>query len=601
MSQFTKIRTHSLAIAISGILSSTTVLAKDSIYSATPIQTSVAEHPQDALFVQLRDAAATNNVSRAAQLAEQLTDYPLQSYVAYYRLKPQLYNSDKTPNINAPDALIKEFINTYGNEALGDRMRNDYALVLGARQDWRGFREQYSQFVLKDDMQLKCYELMANAADGHNVLKATQALLTESKHATTKACQQLLSQLQRNGQLNEEARNYFNALSNASDSTAASSDATGQKAALASAYAGYNAAKNANATAAQLYRTAYQQYPNLQLPEDLLGWQARAGMRVNDWALVASAIDKMSTAEKNTSIWQYWRGRAYAEMNDKARANEQYAQAAKAYDFYGILAREALGQSVTLPPEAIAPTDAELKAARSIAGFERAKKFKALNMTLEYNREWNFPLRGMSDRQLLAAAEYARRLGFLDRMINTSERTKTEFNFRQRYPTPYLSIVEDKSAQAGITAAWAYGITRQESRFVQHAKSGANANGLMQIIPETAKVVARKIGMTGFTLDQLNNIDVNIRLGTAYLGQTRDLFGGSLPLASAGYNAGPGRPAQWRRTLTGVVDGAVFAETIPFSETRDYVKKTMANMIFYHLILEGKAPSLTQIMGRVSP
>lgn len=634
--QFPKIRASSLAIVVSGLLTSTTIFAKDTIYTAAPVITSVADHPQDAVFAQLRSAAANNDVARAAQLADQLSSYPLQSYVAYYRLKPQLYNTDKTPNVNAPDEQIKQFMNTYAGDALADRMRNDYALVLGARQDWSNFRTQYAQFVLKDDIQLKCYELMANAADGQNVVNAAMTLLSESKFANAKACQQLLSTLARNGQLKDEHINYFAALSAygsgaqgqalagfASNSSGAArmaslisqsnndkgalasaisgSGLSGQQGALANAYYGYSAARRAGSEAAGFYRNAYQQYSNLKLPDDVLGWQARAGMRVNDWALVGQAIDKMSASEKNTPIWQYWRARAYAAQGDSNSARSLYESAAQAFDFYGILSREALGQKVTLPAEAAAPTEAEVRAARDVAGFERARKFQAMDMTLEYNREWNFPLRAMNDRQLFAAAEYARRIGFLDRMINTSERTKSEFNFRQRYPAPYLSIVQDKSAQAGISPAWAYGITRQESRFVQHAKSGANANGLMQIIPSTATLVARKIGMTDFTLSQLNNIDVNIRLGTAYLGQTRDQFAGSLPLASAGYNAGPGRPAQWRRTLTGPVDGAVFAETIPISETRDYVKKTMANTIYYNLVLDGRAPSLTKMMGTVSP
>jgi soluble lytic murein transglycosylase len=630
-----KIRANTIALTIAGILSSTTVLAKDTIYTAAPVLTTVTSHPQDGLFAQLRAASAANDVVRAAQLADQLSGYPLASYVAYYRLKPQLFNSDKSPNLNAPDGLIKEFLATYPNEALTDRMHNDYALVLGARQDWAAFRSVYAKFVLKDDMQLKCYEQMANAASGQNVVNATMQLLTESKHANARACQQLLSTLSKNGQLNTEQLNYFAALAaytsgaqgqslaaaaggNASrmaslitqangDSTGSlggavnNSGLSGQQAALANAYYGYSAARRSSNDAASFYRTAIAQDANLKLPDDVLGWQARSGMRVGDWGLVSNAIDKMSESEKSTAIWQYWRGRAFAAQGNKTAANQQYELAAKAFDFYGILAREALGRAVTLPADAPAPTEAELSAARATPGFERARKFQAMNMTLEYNREWNFPLRAMSDRQLLAASEHARRIGFLDRMVNTSDRTKSEFNFHQRYPTPYLSIVERRAGDAGITPAWAYGITRQESRFVQNAKSSANANGLMQIIPETAKIVARKIGLTGFTLDQLNNIDTNIQLGTAYLGQTKDSFGGSLPLASAGYNAGPGRPAQWRRGYVNSVDGAVFAENIPFTETRDYVKKTMSNMIFYHLILDGKAPSLTRIMGTVSP
>lgn len=629
----TKIRISTLAIAISGIITSAVVFAKNDMYTGTPVFTRAASHPQDTIFSELRTAAAANNVDKAEDLANQLSNYPLKSYVAYYRLKPKLYNSDRTPNTNAPDAEIKQFLSDYPNEALTDRMHNDYALVLAARQDWSNFRSEYAKFTLKDDMQLKCYEQMANAASGQNVIKPTMQLLTESKHANARACQQLISTLAQNGQLNDKERNYFTALlaynnaaqgqSLAQDSgeklmaslinqannnktanlgnIVSSSDLSGQQSALANAYYGYSAARRSDASAASYYRKAYQEYKGLELPDDVLGWQARAGMRANDWSLVASAIDQMSDTEKNTSIWQYWRGRAYANKNDQTNAKAQYELASKAFDFYGILALEALGRSPSLPSEASAVTDNELSSVRSIEGFERARKFQSLNMILEYNREWNFPLRGMSDRHLLAASEYARRIGFLDRMVNTSDRTKSEHNFYQRYPTPYLSIVQHRSADAGITPAWAYGITRQESRFVQNAKSSANANGLMQIIPETARIVARKIGLTDFTLDQLNNIDTNIQLGTAYLGQTRNTFGGSLPLASAGYNAGPGRPAQWRRTYGGSVEGAIFAENIPFSETRDYVKKTMSNMIYYHLILDGKAPSLTQVMGTVFP
>ena len=224
-----------------------------------------------------------------------------------------------------------------------------------------------------------------------------------------------------------------------------------------------------------------------------------------------------------------------------------------------------------------------------------------MDMMLEISREWNYPLRKMNDQQLLAAAEYGLRVGLLDRMINTSDRTKTVYNFSQRYPTPYLSTLQRHSANAGIPAAWAYGIIRQESRFVTLAKSSASAHGLMQIIPETARVLARKQGLSNFQLSDLGNIDTNVQLGTAYLAQIRDQFGGSMPLASAGYNAGPGRPAQWKRSLTQNVDGAVFAETIPFAETRGYVKNVMANTIWYYLIMNHRPPKLKDLMGTVTP
>ena len=629
---FPKVRASGVAFVVSGLLTSTTIFAQNT-YSEAPNTTNVADHPLDGVFAQLRDAARKNDVNRADQLADQLGSYPLTSYVAYYRLKPRLFNSNGTPNTNAPDAAIMQFINTYKTEhpALVDRMRNDYALVLGERRDWGNFRTMYAQFELKDDMQLKCYEQMANLADGTNVIAATKALLSESKYANVRSCQQLLNQLSDSGKLSAENRNYFaalaaynsnaqgQALANGNAATArmaslvnqANNDKGGlasnlptdnsQTSALAQAYYGYSASRQARSDAATYYRNAYQQYKQLDLPDDVLGWQARAGMRSGDWQLVATAIDRMTHDEQNTSVWQYWRGRAYAAQGDKTSAAAQYRQAASSIDFYGILSKEELGQKVSLPPAAAPSTKEEINVAARNQGFERARKFKALNMILEYNREWNFPLRGMNDRQLLASAEYAHKIGFLDRMINTSDRTQSEFNFKQRYPTPYLNIMNRRAADAGITPAWAYGIIRQESRFVTFAQSSANANGLMQIIPGTARLVARRIGLTNFTDNQIYDIDTNIQLGTAYLGQTRDQLGGSLPLASAGYNAGPGRPPQWRRTLSRSVDGAIYAETIPFSETRDYVKNVMSNMVYYHLMLDGSAPSLKNVMSTVSP
>ena len=645
MSSLNQIRTGAVAFTVSAILSSATMTAL--AQESTPVGNTSAygsltfgPNSQDETFKQLRIASLRNDAPRAAQLADQLSGYPLVSYVEYYRLKPQLYNKDGTGNVNAPDDQIRAFIQRYEGQALADRMRNDYLHVLGARRDWDSFNRYYAQYEVKDDTAVECFYQQGKLDRGlsaSTIASTLKPLLNDSRAANSKACQQLTESLAGRG-LSEEDTNYFTALSAYNSSAQgsrlagysknagsaarmaslinqANNDSTGalagtvnnassgmspQQGALTQAYYGYSQIRRASSGAASFYRNAYQQYPKLQLPDDVLGWQARAGMREGDWNLVGQAIDKMSDGERNTSTWQYWRGRAYAEQGQKTQASMFYEQAAKNYDFYGILAREELGQAITLPPKAT-PTEAEVAAASKTPGFERARKFADMDMMLEISREWNYPLRKMDDRQLLAAAEYGRRVGLLDRMINTSDRTKTLYNFNQRYPTPYLSTLQRHSANAGIPAAWAYGIIRQESRFVTLAKSSASAHGLMQIIPETARILARKQGLSNFQLSDLGNIDTNVQLGTAYLGQIRDQFGGSMPLASAGYNAGPGRPAQWKRSLTQNVDGAVFAETIPFSETRGYVKNVMANTIWYYLMMNQRPPKLKDLMGTVTP
>ena len=636
MPRFNQIRVSAVSLTVSAIISSATFNAF--AQESTPVGSTnaynalnIGPHYQDDTFKQLHAASRANDAERAAQLAAQLSDYPIPSYIEYYRIKPQLYNKDGTGNIYAPDAEVLQFLNTYKGQAIADRLRNDYLYVLAARRDWNRFNEHYAQFELKDDVSAKCYEQMGMLDNGQNVTANTKKILIDSKAANAKACQQLVQQIVDRG-ASEEDINYFAALSAYNSAAqgqriaAASRQSAGsamsnlinqannggsfqsanmnaQQSALYQAYFGYAQARRAAPDAASYFNNAYNQYPKLQLPDDVLGWQARAGMRAGDWALVAKAIDKMSDEERNTSIWQYWRGRAYAAQNQSTQANMFYEQAVAnkgGYDFYGILAREELGQSVSLPPKTT-PTDAEVSAASRTDGFDRARKFYAMNMIFEGNREWNFPLRRMDDKQLIAAAEYGRRVGLLDRMINTSERTKILHNFNQRYPTPYLSIMENRSAQAGIPAAWTYGIIRQESRFVTLAKSSANANGLMQIIPSTARLVARSLGLSNFTLDQLGDIDTNVQLGTAYLAQTKNKLDGSFPLASAGYNAGPGRPPQWKSTLTRSVDGAIYAETIPFSETRGYVKNVMANTVFYYLAMKQRPPKLKDLMGTVSP
>jgi soluble lytic murein transglycosylase len=149
--------------------------------------------------------------------------------------------------------------------------------------------------------------------------------------------------------------------------------------------------------------------------------------------------------------------------------------------------------------------------------------------------------------------------------------------------------------------AWVYGLIRQESRFVMHAKSHVGASGLMQLMPATARFVAKKIGMNDFDHGQVNQIDTNIQLGTNYLNMVLNDLDGSQALATAAYNAGPGRPRAWRSTLPRVVEGAIFAETIPFSETRGYVKNVLSNATYYAALFDGKPQSLKARLGTVAP
>ena len=341
--------------------------------------------------------------------------------------------------------------------------------------------------------------------------------------------------------------------------------------------------------------------PDAARVHEVLEWQARAALRANDWKAVKTVIDRMPSALRDEPTWVYWYGRALHHAGSPTEAQDHFARIAQQFHFYGQLAAEELGQDITLPLTAAAPTAEEIAPFETNAGFVRAFKFYELGLRLEGNREWNWQMRGLTDRQLLAAAEFARKRGVLDRMISTSDRTKSEFDFAQRFPAPFRESLVQYSVPLGLDENWVYGLIRQESRFIMDARSSVGAAGLMQLMPATARYVARRLNVPNYTPARVNELDVNLQLGTGYLKMVLDDLDGSPVLATAAYNAGPGRARAWRSSLTRPVEGAVFAETIPFNETRDYVKKVMSNSVYYAALFDKKTPSLKARLGTIAP
>ncbi|MNI41847.1 Soluble lytic murein transglycosylase precursor [compost metagenome] len=297
----------------------------------------------------------------------------------------------------------------------------------------------------------------------------------------------------------------------------------------------------------------------------------------------------------------YWKARGLAATGRKDEANAMYASIADRFDFYGQLSSEELGRRINVPPRPAPITDSEIAEARANPGLQRAVQLFRLGWRGEAVPEWNYTLRGMSDRQLMAAAELARAENIYDRVVNTSDRTEKEFDFTQRFIAPFEGRVTAKANAIALDPAWVYGLIRQESRFIMDARSHVGASGLMQLMPATAKWVAGKIGMTDFTPSSVNDFDTNTVLGTNYLNMVLRDLDGSQMMASAGYNAGPRRPQNWRSTFSHPVEGAIFAETIPFNETRTYVKNVMSNAVYYAAMFSGQSQSLKERLGSITP
>ena len=372
--------------------------------------------------------------------------------------------------------------------------------------------------------------------------------------------------------------------------------------------------------------------------DDTLAWGVRATLRTappaQRWPQVLRLVDAMRPAAQRDPAWIYWKARAlgatardsngrsygsdYGRSNgrsngsspadsadpaDPADPDAQRAEArrllesiAGALGFYAALASEDLGRPPALPPAPTALTATERDAARSHPGLARALLLADVGLRDEARREWNFSLRGMGDRELLAAARLACDRSDWQLCINTAERTRSEIDTALRYPMPYAADITQAASAAGLDPALVFGLIRQETRFMPQLRSSVGAAGLMQVMPATASWVAKRIGLDWRNPAQISDPVINLKLGTRYLKLVLDDLGGSQAMAAAAYNAGPGRPRRWREGP--MVETAVWAENIPFAETRDYVKKVLSNAAVYSALLDSqKAPLLRPRLG----
>jgi soluble lytic murein transglycosylase len=601
-------------------------------------------------FMALRNASLHND-SKAAQMhAAILNNYSIPSYVDYYVLRTRISS--------ASAAEILAFLKKYDGSAIADRLRNDWLLVLGYRGDWTNFDQQFPLYVVADDTQVKCYALLSRALKQQRVAVEARSLLTSSKQYG-EACYSLINNLYEQAQFTDA--DLWSQMRIAAESSATplakrlgkmlnipekrlieamekplnlfkkepASDRLSRELFLLALGRAAKADPEKSVAALQRFSAKLsgndrsQAWANIALPAsqklqadaiaywrlaetanlsaEAYQWRVRMALREGDWKLVKSAISAMPGQLKTLPAWVYWYGRALQHEGKKEEAQAIFAGISDQMHFYGQLALEERGLKIGVPALTKPVTAEELAPIAQNQNLLRALKFYALDMRFEGTREWNWALRSFNERELIAAAEFARQNDLLDRMVNTSDRTKGELDYSQRFPTPFNDSMYKTTQAVGVDMAWVYGLIRQESRFATAAKSHVGASGLMQLMPSTAKYVAKKIGLGSYVPNQVNNVDTNIALGTNYLNMVLSDLGGSQALASAAYNAGPGRPRAWRATLTRPVEGAIFAESIPFLETRDYVKNVLSNATYYAAVIEKKPQSLKARLGMVIP
>jgi soluble lytic murein transglycosylase len=659
MFRFKWIASLAVACACNVALAEEVAMATRSDDGSSKIQSTQSE---DDAFLLLRDAVRQDDAVKAAFYAGRIQSREFASYIDYYRLKVRLRE--------ASTLEIRDFLTRYAGSAIADRLRNDWLLLLGRARDWRTFDEQYPQFVLDDDTQLKCHALQSRILKRQMVASEARALLI-APPTYGDACGDLIIALAQSGQFDADDLLFQLRLAGEFDATGPARraarllDAPEAKAAQAVDLPAIALAKGMGSGRAEheIYLVAISRMarssvklaqlalekvsPQLSAQEQAIGWagialassyklapetgqywarsngaplsldahqwKTRIALRDGNWPQVKAAIDAMPPALRDDPAWVYWRARALqrlaADVNGVAiksgyvnrESAQLYERIADQTNFYGQLAAEELGRLSAIPPSGRPITVDEVAAMAARPGFQRALRFFGMRLRFEGTREWNWELRQLSERQYLAAAELARSHHILDRMVNTSDRTRTEVDYTQRYPSPHNDIMHPATQTLGLDKAWVYGLIRQESRFIMDAQSHVGASGLMQVMPSTASYVAKKIGLTDFAQHMLSDVRTNILLGTNYMYMVLGGFDGSQALATAAYNAGPGRLRSWRSTFPGPLEGAIFAEAIPFTETRTYVKNVMSNATYYAALFENRPQSLKARLGVVLP
>jgi soluble lytic murein transglycosylase len=615
-----------------------------------PVNGATDTRADDDTFLLLREAARQNDAARTNALASRLPNYQLASYVDYYRLKPRLRD--------ATAEEIREVLRRHEGSAVADRLRSDWLLELGRRRDWAGFEREAAPLAGGGELQIRCYGLLARASRGEQVGAEARALLLNPDNYG-EGCAALIAQLYQGGQFTQEDLLWQLRIAGEADATgparrtASLLGASDTRAAQAVDVPAVAMARGIGTTRAdhaiylvalgRMARTSLKlatvalekNSPNLSPDERAIGWagiahaasivlspdaalywqrangvpltseqlqwKTRIALRRGDWKTVRATIEAMPAWLRADGAWVYWLGRADKQEGKMLEANALFERIAIPHHFYGQLAMEELGRQVAAPPPVQPVSVEELAQAGANPSLQRALKFYALRLRAEGNREWNWGLRGMSERQLLAAGELARRNELLDRMVETSLRTRTELDYAQRFPAPHLDVLHPTAQGLGLDKAWVYGLIRQESRFITDARSGVGASGLMQVMPTTGKWVASKIGMDNFVHGMLSDLRTNITLGANYMNMVLTNFEGNQILATAAYNAGPSRARAWRGLLEAPMEGAVFVESIPFAETRSYVRNVMANATNYAAVFEQKPQSLKARLGQVQP
>jgi soluble lytic murein transglycosylase len=319
-------------------------------------------------------------------------------------------------------------------------------------------------------------------------------------------------------------------------------------------------------------------------------WRARLLLRLGRWDEANQLTRKMPAELGNTNRWRYWQARSLQLAQPNSQEPKALYQAlAKERDFYGFMAADQVKAPYQLNNKPLALSPQTIQKVRNSAAIRRALEFHARGQVADGRREWYNVSRLFSRDEMVAQARLAYDMGWYFPAIRTISQAQYWDDLDLRFPMAHRNELVREAKNRDIHSSWVFAITRQESAFMADAKSGVGAMGLMQLMPATAKETAKRFGIPLSSPQLAYRPEVNIQLGAAYLSQIYGQFNGNRVLASAAYNAGPGRVRQWLRGADHL-SYDVWIENIPFDETRQYVQNVLSYSVIYGEKLNAPQP-----------
>lgn len=607
-------------------------------------------------FLDALSALDRGQLDTFRKLSDQLKDYPLHPYLEYRALRKRLNK--------ASHAEVARFIERYADQPVGHRMRRAWLYILAKRGKWKDYLSVYAgkQSTRLQCYHLRARQetgdtenLVEDALQlwmvGHSQDTACDTIfkyLDRKGALTRERVWERIRLAMQEGQ--PSLAEYLAKRLPAKDQKWVSAwrDARRKPASMLSSkqlasdhphareivlYAVRRIARSdldeaqqkwasikprydfdpAASTALERYmalRAAWQRHPNahdwlLAVPEtavdtEVREWRARTAIDAGLWDTLLGHIAQMPPAEAQREEWRYWEARAYQEIGATLQASNRFARLAKERDYHGFLAADELAWPYEMGNRPLKFDPEDMRALEQHPGLVRARELYRAEMWVDARREWRHAISDMSTEQIKQAAALAHRWGWHDQAILTVARAREFGDLVLRFPLAHKDRVELYASENKLDPGHVFAVIRQESAFNPEARSSAGARGLMQLMPRTGRITARKYSIPLGGLHRLYEADKNISIGTAYLNQVMEDYDRNIVLASAAYNAGPHRVKRWLPE-DDKKEAERWVAMVPFDETRNYIQRVLAYSVIYDWRMEQPIRTLEEHMPDIYP